>query len=51
MKKIIFFSVIIITGLFLYNSAIVYAQQELPDFLKDRGTGIATSMFGTYANN
>jgi hypothetical protein len=24
------------------------AQQELPDYLRDRGEGIATSMFGTY---
>lgn len=26
----------------------IVAQQELPSYLKDRGTGIASSMFGTY---
>lgn len=28
--------------------AIGSAQEELPDYLRDRGEGIATSMFGTY---
>ena len=26
------------------------AQEELPDYLRDRGEGVATSMFGTYIN-
>ncbi len=28
--------------------AAIAAQQELPAYLKDRGTGVASSMFGTY---
>lgn len=28
----------------------VFAQDTLPYYLKDRGTGLATSMFGTYIN-
>ena len=27
------------------------AEEELPFYLKDRGTGIATSMFGTYVRS
>jgi hypothetical protein len=48
MKKKSLFS--IITLIFLFHLSIIVAQKELPDFLKDRGTGIATSMFGTYIN-
>lgn len=50
MKKVTSFSVIIIAGLLFYNSSFLFAQDELPYFLEDRGTGIATSMFGTYIN-
>lgn len=48
MKKVTLFSVLIIAILFLNNPSTVFAQKELPYFLKDRGKGIATSMFGTY---
>ena len=34
----------------LYSSSITYAQDELPYYLKDRGHGIPSSMFGTYIN-
>jgi hypothetical protein len=36
--------------LFLFYSISVFSQDKLPDYLKDRGTGIPTSMFGTYIN-
>jgi len=49
MKKAILFSiVIIIAGISLSHSSAVFAQNDLPYFLKDRGTGISLSMFGTY---
>lgn len=32
------------------NPSILLAQGDLPYYLKDRGTGVATSMFGTYIN-
>lgn len=32
------------------STAKLYAQEDMPFFLKDRGTGISTSMFGTYIN-
>ena len=38
-------------GLVLSSAAVVTAQGTdtvLPEYLKDRGTGIATPMFGTY---
>lgn len=50
MRKVTLFSVIMMAGLLLYNSSPLFAQKELPHFLKDRGTGISTSMFGTYIN-
>lgn len=48
MRNVTLFSVILIAELFLYDPSTVFAQEELPYFLKDRGTGIASSMFGTY---
>ncbi len=50
MKRLTLFSVIIMAGLLLYNSSPLFAQKELPCFLEDRGTGVASSMFGTYIN-
>jgi len=41
---------LIITLLFL-NSYLSKAQNNLPYYLQDRGTGIPTSMFGTYINH
>ncbi len=48
MQKSALFSVIIITVLFFSVSSAVFAQDDLPYFLKDRGTGVPLSMFGTY---
>lgn len=48
MKTVTLFLHIIVAGLLLCNSSPLLAQQELPYFLKDRGTGVASSMFGTY---
>lgn len=38
----------LVTGLLLSVSGVVRAQEQLPAFLKDRGPGVASSMFGTY---
>ncbi len=48
MKKTTLFSVTIITAIYLFNLATVFAQNNLPFFLKDRGKGVSSSMFGTY---
>jgi len=48
MKKVTLFSIIIIAELLLYHLSPVFAQKELPYYLRDRGTGVASSMFGTY---
>jgi len=37
-------------SVFLFNSTFCLAQDNLPNYLKDRGTGISSSMFGTYIN-
>lgn len=50
MKKLVLFSQIFVTVFILFSPFIVFAQNDLPYFLKDRGTGIPTSMFGTYIN-
>jgi hypothetical protein len=48
-KKGIFLFVISISLFFiLFQTSSIYAEEQLPVYLKDRGTGIATSMFGTY---
>ncbi len=49
-KKHIISMTIFVSGMFFFNSSPVFAQDDLPYYLKDRGTGIATSMFGTYIN-
>ena len=48
-KSVIFFVVLNLTILSLYSSAEA-AADDLPYYLKDRGTGVASSMFGTYIN-
>jgi len=48
MKKITWFYVIIFTVFFILDSSPVYTQNDLPAYLKDRGEGVPTSMFGTY---
>jgi hypothetical protein len=50
MKRTTLFYIVVITQMFFLNLSKVFAQEELPYFLKDRGNGIATSMFGTYIN-
>jgi len=47
-KLIYFFSSLFILVFLLSNSPICLAQDDLPYYLKDRGTGISSSMFGTY---
>lgn len=46
MRHVTRFSVI--TLFLLYAPATVLAQDQVPYFLADRGTGVASSMFGTY---
>ena len=45
-------TVYLVLGMFLlaglFRISVVCAQDRLPYYLQDRGTGIATSMFGTY---
>jgi len=49
MKKVIsIFVSVSVLALSLFYAGHCSAQNELPDYLKDRGTGIASSMFGTY---
>ena len=50
MEKAKILAILILSQIFIYDSSLVIAQNDLPYFLKDRGTGIATSMFGTYIN-
>jgi len=47
MKKSLFFSVAMAIPFFFFSS-IAFAQDNLPRFLNDRGTGIPTSLFGTF---
>jgi hypothetical protein len=48
MKRITVFRVLICFIVLPFNSFIGLAQENKSDFLKDRGTGISTSIFGTY---
>jgi len=48
MKKITLFFIIVIAGSLLHNPSAVLAQEKLPDYLKDRGTGVPSSMFGIF---
>jgi len=48
MKQVTLFLAIVAAGVLLFNSPTSFSQEDLPYFLKDRGTGIASSMFGTY---
>ncbi len=47
-KGIILFVMLFSLFLVLFQTSSIYAEEQLPVYLKDRGTGIATSMFGTY---
>ena len=48
-KKNIFLFVLSIILLFLlFQTSSISAEEQLPVYLKDRGTGISSSMFGTY---
>jgi len=48
MKKVTLFFIIVIAGSLLHNPSAVFAQEKLPDYLQDRGTGVPSSMFGTF---
>ena len=48
-EKLLFPCFIMMLSFILISSASI-AQEKLPYYLKDRGTGIPTSMFGTYIN-
>jgi hypothetical protein len=52
MKKITSFiaGLMMLSIIVLFILSAGYAQEDLPVYLKDRGTGIASSMFGTYIN-
>ena len=47
-KGIILFVMLFSLFFVLFQTSSIYAEEQLPVYLKDRGTGIATSMFGTY---
>lgn len=44
---------LIVSFILLVNSIIsdIYASENVPEYLRDKGTGIATSMFGTYVRH
>jgi len=49
MKKIKFhFKAFFVFAFVLSIFSSIFAQNQVPSFLKDPGTGIASSMFGTY---
>lgn len=49
MKKGIFFIAGLAASVFsLWNPPVNFGQEQMPFYLKDRGPGISTSMFGTY---
>ncbi len=48
MKRTVLLLIFVIAGMLLFHASNVYAQHELPYFLKDRGEGVSSSMFGTY---
>lgn len=47
-KGVILFVMLFSLFFVLFQTSSIYAEEQLPVYLKDRGTGIATSMFGTY---
>jgi hypothetical protein len=47
-KGIILFVMLFSLFFVSFQSSSIFAEEQLPVYLKDRGTGIATSMFGTY---
>lgn len=48
MKPVGLLTVTMLVQLLLADPSTACAQEALPPFLKDRGTGVAASMFGTY---
>ncbi len=50
MKQVALSQIVVAGGVLLFGSPTGFAQEDLPYFLEDRGTGIASSMFGTYIN-
>lgn len=48
MKRTVLRIVFLLAGVLLFHSSNVRAEDELPYFLKDRGEGVPSSMFGTY---
>jgi len=50
MKQVTLFQNIAVAGVLLFSSHTSLAQEDLPYFLKDRGTGLQTSMIGTYVS-
>jgi len=48
MKKVTLFSSLMVVIMLLFLPSTILAQDDLPYYLKDRGTGVASSMFGTY---
>lgn len=48
MKKAVLFSMVVMVGALMCEPATLFAGEELPYYLRDRGTGVASSMFGTY---
>jgi hypothetical protein len=48
MKQVIVMSLIMLLGFPYIAGAQGYFSEDLPDYLKDRGIGTPTSMFGTY---
>jgi hypothetical protein len=48
MKRTILFITFLLLYQGLLSPAVSTAQEELPVYLRDRGEGVATSMFGTY---
>ncbi len=48
MKKRTIFHAAVLLGLFLLLPGSAAGQEELPTYLRDRGTGVSSSMFGTY---
>ena len=48
MKQVALLQAVVVAGGLLFNSPTSFSQEDLPYFLKDRGTGVFTSMFATY---
>ncbi len=47
-KRMACVAALLVAGVLGWGAAVVFAQESRPFYLKDRGPGIPTSMFGTY---